>query len=146
MLSCRPIRPYDVLKAQELLHQNSLPLEGFPKDTAIIFGAYHADDLVGCAGLEIHGDYALLRSVVVEQGQRGKGIGKALTHALIAKARQETLHGLYLLTTTAEPFFSRLGFQVISRSTVPGEVKRSVEFQSACPETATVMSLDLPEP
>ena len=44
-----------------------------------------------------------------------------------------------LLTTTAEKFFPRFGFEQIAREDVPPSVQASVEFTSACPTSAIVM-------
>jgi amino-acid N-acetyltransferase len=43
------------------------------------------------------------------------------------------------LTTTAERFFPKFGFEPIDREQVPPSVRESVEFQSACPASAIVM-------
>jgi amino-acid N-acetyltransferase len=43
------------------------------------------------------------------------------------------------LTTTAEHFFPKFGFERIARADVPSSVQRSVEFTSVCPASATVM-------
>jgi amino-acid N-acetyltransferase len=48
-----------------------------------------------------------------------------------------------LLTTTAEDFFLRFGFQPISRVEFPLAVQASVEFQEVCPDSATGMFLAL---
>jgi amino-acid N-acetyltransferase len=46
---------------------------------------------------------------------------------------------VFLLTTTAEKFFPRFGFEQIAREDVPPSVQASVEFTSACPTSAIVM-------
>jgi amino-acid N-acetyltransferase len=46
---------------------------------------------------------------------------------------------VYLLTTTAQAFFARLGFEIIERSSVPETVQQSVEFKGACPASAIAM-------
>jgi amino-acid N-acetyltransferase len=46
---------------------------------------------------------------------------------------------VFLLTTTAERFFARFDFEQITRDEVPPSVRRSVEFESACPAAAIVM-------
>ena len=43
------------------------------------------------------------------------------------------------LTTTAERFFPRFGFERITRDDVPASVQASIEFREACPASATVM-------
>jgi choline dehydrogenase-like flavoprotein len=50
---------------------------------------------------------------------------------------------VFLLTTTAEGFFPRFGFEQITRDEVPPSVRGSVEFQSACPASAIVMRRQL---
>jgi N-acetylglutamate synthase-like GNAT family acetyltransferase len=48
--------------------------------------------------------------------------------------------GVYLLTTTAADFFARhFTFRPIGRAEVPVAVQQSVEFISACPQTAQAM-------
>ena len=46
---------------------------------------------------------------------------------------------LYLLTTTAEGYFPKFGFERITRAEVPPSVQASVEFATACPASAIVM-------
>jgi amino-acid N-acetyltransferase len=58
-------------------------------------------------------------------------------------AQRCDMKAVFLLTTTAEQFFPRLGFEPISRADVPESVQASVEFQSACPASATVMRKQL---
>ena len=54
-------------------------------------------------------------------------------------ARRHAIQDVFLLTTTAEGFFPRFGFERIQRSDVPSSVQTSVEFRSACPASAVVM-------
>ena len=50
---------------------------------------------------------------------------------------------LYLLTTTAASFFTRLGFQPADRATAPAAIRASREFAEACPATAAFMRRSL---
>ena len=45
----------------------------------------------------------------------------------------------FLLTTTAERFFPKFGFERIERTDVPASLQASIEFRSACPSSAIVM-------
>jgi amino-acid N-acetyltransferase len=54
-------------------------------------------------------------------------------------ARASGVTELLLLTETAESWFARLGYQVIDRASVPADVARSVEFVTACADTAVAM-------
>jgi amino-acid N-acetyltransferase len=62
-----------------------------------------------------------------------------LTEAALDLARNRGVDTAFLLTTTAATFFPKLGFERISRADVPESVQASVEFQSACPDSAVVM-------
>ena len=94
---------------------------------------------VGAIGLEIRGTDALLRSAVVAPDARGSGIGTSLVNAVLDLARREGVNTLYLLTTSAQGYWVRQGFAVVSRDAVPDAVKRSEEFISACPASAAAM-------
>ena len=84
-------------------------------------------------------DGALLRSVAVALEVQRKGVGHQLTDAALAFAQELGAPAVYLLTTTAEHFFPRFGFERIARTDVPVGVQTSVEFTSACCASAVVM-------
>lgn len=126
-----------------LLERNELPKQGLTDHRSTTLVAMTERQIVGCVALELYGKVALLRSVVVEEALRGQGLGHRLTYAALDLAGQHEVTTVYLLTMTAEEFFSRLGFHRIPRSEVPTEIQRSVEFSSACPVSATVMMMHL---
>lgn len=102
-------------------------------------------DLVGVVGLEVCcAEHALLRSTAVAPEWRGRGLGRLLVDRAIAESESRGFHALWLLTTTAERYFPSFGFVATTREQVPAEVRRSVEFASACPASAAVMTLALP--
>lgn len=131
--------PEDLAHVLALLERHGLPLDGaaFMQDALVV--ARRNGEIAGAAGLELYADDALLRSVVVDSSVQGQGLGQRLTEAALALARTRGVAAVYLLTTTADGFFSRLGFDRIGRDDVPASVRQSVEFQSACPASATVM-------
>ena len=130
----------DVLR---LLSQNRLPLEGLEEHLATTVVARLQGRIIGSAALEIYQGGALLRSVAVAAEQQGRGLGHELTNAAIRLARDLHAPAIYLLTTTAETFFPKFGFERIARDEVPITVQASVEFTSACPSSATVMRKSL---
>ena len=104
--------------------------------------------MVGSAALEAYGGAALLRSVAVRGELRGKGLGRRLVSAALELAAERRANTVYLLTEGAEDFFVRLGFRRVARTDVgreSPEVSRSVQFTSACPESAQAMMLFLTE-
>ena len=95
------------------------------------------------AGVELYGDVALLRSVVVSPDMRASGFGSALVEHVESYARQSGARALYLLTTTAESFFSRLGYQKVDRSEAPASIRATREFSDICPASSAFMSKEL---
>jgi amino-acid N-acetyltransferase len=139
-----PAEPTHIGPVQALLGRAALPLDGlegqFP-DAYVV--ARVAGELVGVAGLELHGPHALLRSVVVADAARGRGIGHALVRERLAHARTLGLARVFLLTTTAAPFFEALGFNAVSRAAAPAALAATAEFAAACPATAACLCLSL---
>ncbi len=122
-----------------LLAAAALPTAGIPASLAGFVVAEQAGRLVGVAGVERYGTAGLLRSVAVDPSARGTGVGRALVERALGDARRNGVAEAYLLTTTAERYFPRLGFEPISREEVSPAVLASAEFQGVCPTSAVVM-------
>lgn len=141
----RSARTADLASVESLLSSNKLPVAGVREVFDDFFVAegdrpnVHPLQIVGVIGLERFGRLALLRSAVLADGWRGCGFGRELVDALVEHARSIGVDELYLLTTTAERFFARHGFMRIDRADVPASVRASIEFTSACPDTAIAM-------
>ena len=93
----------------------------------------------GLVGLELYGADALLRSLVVGESARGSGLGSTLVKHAEQYAAANSVRSLYLLTTTAETFFRRLGYERIDRSQAPPSIKATPEFASLCPASSAFM-------
>lgn len=138
-ISIEPARGDDLPYILTLLERSALPQDDLTSHVATILVARKANRIVGSAALELYGTEALLRSVAVEEPLRGQGIGQKLTDAALELARRHNIKTVFLLTETASQFFSRFGFQPVSRSQVADTVQRSVGFISACPTSAQAM-------
>jgi amino-acid N-acetyltransferase len=124
-----------------LLERCGLPTSDINVATLMDFIiAEEGGQLVGSAGLERHGDVALLRSVAVDPHWRGRGIATALVNAVEQLARDSGVQSLWLLTTTAPEFFARSGFMPAVRESAPQRIRNSVEFRTLCPATAVCLS------
>jgi amino-acid N-acetyltransferase len=132
-------RPEDVEDVLGLLAESHLPLEGLREHVATTIVARQDGRIVGSAALEIYPDGALLRSVAVAPALQRHRVGRELTEAAIRLAQERHAPAIYLLTTTAEHYFPKFGFERIARTDVPATVQASVEFTSACPSSAIVM-------
>jgi len=124
---------------EQLLSSLHLPTAGVVDWIDRFWVADHAGSPVGVAGVEQYGNAALLRSVAVDPSWRDTGIGRTLVETALATARAEGADSVYLLTTTAERYFPRFGFEQITRDEVPDSLRASVEFREACPASAVVM-------
>lgn len=136
----RPARAEDLDAVRRLVAAAGLPVEELEQQFP---GAYvvvdQGESVIGSAGLELHADAGLLRSVAVSHARRGDGIGRALIENRLAMARSRRIHRVYLLTTTAPDFFASLGFERVARETAPDALQRSSEFASVCPASAICM-------
>lgn len=129
----------DLPEVHALLERLQLPLAGVEEHLATMVVAREAQRVVGTAALEMYPDGALLRSVAVDPDRQGKHLGHQLTRAALELAATRGIRTVFLLTTTAEHFFPKFGFEQVSREDVPASVKTSIEFRSACPASAIVM-------
>ena len=143
-LTYKPIKDAESFQAfTSLLKSSGLPADDLDYRRDLLVGYYEGDELVGTGGLEVYEPYALLRSLSVKMGIRGKAVGSAITEFLVAEAKQRKLKAIYLLTETASGFFIKKGFVEVPREAVPQGVRSSEEFAKLCPQSATVMALEL---
>ncbi len=138
----RPATNRDRDAIEALLRAAQLPTEG----VADILRAKAADfvvaeqggGVVGAGGLEMTADGALLRSVVVRDDLRSAGVGRRIVERLVHEADCRGV-ALYLLTTTADNWFPRFGFDRVDRNAVPGAIGETWEFKTGCAQTAVAM-------
>lgn len=138
----RPARSEDLDAARSILEDAGLPTT----DLTVKHLAYVAesgDRFVGVIGLELYGAIGLLRSLVVSANARAAGVGRRLVTALETSARGQGMEALWLLTIDADPYFERLGFAVMDRSTAPAAIRNTAEFAGLCPDNAILMSKGL---
>jgi amino-acid N-acetyltransferase len=133
----------DLPGIQSLLERVELPLAGVDEHLPTMLVAKEGGYIVGTAALELYADGALLRSVAVHPHWQGRHLGHQLTAAALQLATARGVNTVFLLTTTADQFFPRFGFEAIARDQVPSSVRESVEFRSACPGSAIVMRKQL---
>jgi amino-acid N-acetyltransferase len=139
------LRPVSALLAAAHLAPNALEAQFGPQFAVAV------DDVsgvvIGAAGIERYGEGAdavgLLRSAVVDERWRGRGIGAALTHDRLAWAEYASLRAVYLLTETAAEYWPRFGFERTDRADAPSVLAASHEWRLGCPASAVAMRLTL---
>jgi amino-acid N-acetyltransferase len=93
----------------------------------------------GMIGLELCGTQVLLRSLVVAPALRSTGLGSALLRHAESHVRDLGMRSIYLLTTTAEPFFRRRGYELADRAEAPAAIRATREFADICPASSAFM-------
>lgn len=105
--------------------------------------------VVGCVALTIiWADLAEVRSLAVDESQRGKGIGSKLVQWTVEEARRLRIRRLMTLTYE-QRFFEKLGFVVVEKESLPLKVWSDCvrcPKREGCDEIAMVEVLeDIPE-
>lgn len=129
-----------------LLKSVGLPTEDLNPALPDFLLAFADDKLVGSAGIEANGSYGLLRSVAVDAAFRNYKIARRLVNDLTKQVRLQGVKELYLITTTADDYFEKQGYERVSRENVPAEIAQSQQFSNVCPSSAVVMKKGIEKP
>ena len=127
-----PATPGDVPAIAALLREAELPQEDIAPHLARFLVARSGGTVIGAVGAEVIGADALLRSLVVAPPHRGSGLGGRLVDELERVAGGWGVQRWWLLTLTAEKFFSGRGFRVAARSEAPAAMQRTGQFSGGC--------------
>lgn len=130
-----------ISSVKKLLKENNLPVSDL-NDSITFFAKIEHNTLLAVGGIEKAGKDAIIRSIAVSENYKGKGFGKKITRELLNYAREKKVRDVYLLTTTADNYFTRFGFKKADRASLPAEIKNSSQYSTVCPDTAVVMKLD----
>jgi amino-acid N-acetyltransferase len=122
-----------------LLQEEKLPADDLSVDLLNFFVAKDNGNLIGSIGLEIYDHNGLLRSLVVKASHRKMKVATALVNELEVSARKMGLKNIYLLTETAEGYFTKKGYVTITRREAPTSLEHSTQFSHVCPSSATLM-------
>ena len=142
MIEVRHARQSDFAPVRKLLSDASLPVDDFaPEHLALV--ACVDEQPVAAIGYERLGDRWLLRSLVVNEEHRSRGLGARLVAALEDLAREHAVVEIWLLTMDADGFFESLGYRCRGRSEAPETIRGTAEFAALCPASAILMSRSL---
>jgi GNAT superfamily N-acetyltransferase len=108
----------DLPMIHQFLSERSAWALGIPLSTleraieySLCFGAYLDGRQVGFARVTTHrATFAYLADVFVLEGERGKGISKALIEAVLAHPELQELRRFLLATSDAHTLYARYGF------------------------------------
>ncbi len=143
-----PPGPDDLADVHALLRANGLPVEGLEEHLGTTLVSRSRGKIIGCAAVEIYERAALLRSVAVDVGWQGRGLGAELVEKAIRLAQSRGVREMFLLTMTAAEYFARFGFAPCERTDAPDAMRRSIQFSAQCPESAVAMrrAIEPPRP
>jgi amino-acid N-acetyltransferase len=130
----------DAAAIRALLEASGLPTGDIEKRAIRFLGSRDDHGLAAVVGLELFGKVGLLRSLAVRSDMRGTGLGGTLVGAAEELAAQQGVVELFLLTTTAEPFFVKRGYSRHDRGSAPAPIRDTPEFSDLCPSTAAFMA------
>lgn len=108
------------------------------------FGAWEDSSLEGVVGLELFGPVALLRSLAVVASRRGSGLGSELLARAEQYASENGVRSIFLLTTTAEPYFRKRGYAPLAREAAPQAIQQTAQFADICPASSVFMVKHMP--
>ena len=110
-----------------------------PEHLRHFFGVGTNEELEGVVGLELFDKVGLLRSLAVDSSRRGIGLGSKLVAYAEGYARDHSVKSIYILTVTAEDFFTHLGYHRIKREDAPFAIRKTKEFCEICPVSSAFM-------
>ncbi|MEA5414950.1 GNAT family N-acetyltransferase [Synechococcus sp. BA-132 BA5] len=86
-------------------------LERMLSGSQVVVSAWQGRDLVGFGRATSDGVFrAVLWDVVVAEEHQGRGVGRRIVEALLASPPVAAAERVYLMTTTGEGFYEKLGF------------------------------------
>ena len=151
--SIRPATIHDVPRIQEIINSHAELGRMLFKSLAQLFEslrdfAVYEDEatgrVVGCCALTIiWADLAEVRSLAVDESQRGKGIGRTLVEWTVDEARRLGIRKIMSLTYE-QRFFEKLGFEVVPKEALPLKVWSDCvrcPKRDGCDEIAMVRTL-----
>src|SRR5215216_1502685 len=133
-MNIAPLTQNNFSAAIALLKKNNLPTQDI-SDVTKLFVLEDEQTIAGTIALEYSGTEGLLRSLSVDEKRRNSGYGKELVDFVENYAKRQGITDLYLLTTTADRFFLKRGYEVVDRNNVPAYIKETSEFSSICPSS-----------
>jgi len=102
-------------------------------------------DFLGCGALAaLTADLAEVRSLAVRPEAGGRGVGKAIVDACVARARERGLRRVFALTLVPD-FFTKCGFTLTSLGRLPEKSAAECPVcpkRFACDEHAMLLHLD----
>jgi UDP-N-acetylmuramate: L-alanyl-gamma-D-glutamyl-meso-diaminopimelate ligase len=143
-----PARPRDMDDIRALLRSLDLDWADLrDEDHRNFYVLINEHGFIGCIGIEVFGEDAVLRSLAVMKTARGHGYGWMLADTAINMTRRRGVKRMYLVTDkiSSDFFAEKHGFRVVDLSLVSPAAGRSPTFKTSGQrgKNAIAMRLDL---
>jgi SAM-dependent methyltransferase/GNAT superfamily N-acetyltransferase len=125
-MSIRKRIPQDLPEAAMLLEAVLLPAKGLDRTEGWVIE--EQGRIIGHVAIEITSDAAVLRSLVVDAAQQGRGLGRLLLDAAEAQVGQRSV---ILKTNTIGPWVERRGYRRTAQDQVPSSVLATTQFEGS---------------
>ena len=137
--------PETLEEVLEILYQVDLPHDGVKEHfDGFLVARSGGGMILGCVGLERHGNLGLLRSAAVLPEYQGQWIGNKLIREILKRAASEGVTEVVLLTTTAKEYFQKkFGFKEARRTRYEKRLVNSPEWNLPRCSSAVFMTLKL---
>lgn len=106
---------------------------------ARFYGVRRQGILAAVIGLELHGEVGLLRSLAVDPEWRGQGLASRLIGFIESQALAQGVQSLYLLSSTAVPYFREQGYAMAIRASAPPAIQATAQFAGPHPMGEALM-------
>ncbi len=143
-----------IFRLLEIYAQKGIVLRRSEADIQFYLGNFvvaEIDGIVrGCGAVrDFGGDLFEVRSLVVEPGYQGNGIGRAMIEAIVAGLKIRRLNWRLFTLTYQVEFFKALGFIVVNRERFPEKIWSDCakcDKKHCCDETAMLLENRLLSP
>ena len=126
----RKARMADVVKIQKMLEMSARQGELLPRPLSELYDSIRdfqvsldeKKQLVGCCSLHpTWEDLGEIRSLIIKEEARNKGIGRMLVKRCLDEAIELGIQRVFVLTFNAS-FFKKIGFTPVSKSMLPHKI------------------------
>jgi amino-acid N-acetyltransferase len=129
-LELRLARPDEVDEVTKLISSEGMPAVEVERWLDGFWVLDDGETLLGCAGVELYADSAVLRSVMTAPELRGSGEGVRLVKRALDYARGNGAKRCYLFTMTAEQWFPRFGFSACTLDEFDKAARESWQYRA----------------
>jgi len=125
-MTIRKRTPEDLAAVARLLEAARLPADGLDRTEGWV--VLDQGRIAAHVAIELTPDAAVLRSIVVAEDQRGRGLARQLLETAEAEAGPRAL---VLKTDAVGPWVERHGYRRVTRDQLPPSVLATTQFEGA---------------